>query len=111
MKKTTMKALVDYLNGNTVTNIDEIRAELEAELAKGAEKANANRKLYDDAREVVLSCMTSVPTTVAQLYESCKDALPEGFTKSKLQYALTNYWAEYVVKIENPKNANEYRKA
>ena len=38
-----MMALVSYLNGNTVDNIAEIKAELEAELNRGAEKAQKNR--------------------------------------------------------------------
>ena len=39
MKKSTLSTLVSYLNGETITNLDEIRAELEKELNKGAEKA------------------------------------------------------------------------
>ena len=106
-----MKSLVSYLNGETVTNIDEIKAELEAELAKGEAKAQANRDLYASAHDVVMNAITAEPQTVSEIYEACKDELPEGFSKSKVQYAILNYWTAEVVKVENPKGANQYRKA
>lgn len=111
MKKSTMKSLVSYLNGETVTNIDEIKAELEAELAKGEAKAQANRDFYASAHDVVMSAITTEPQTVSEIYEACKDELPDGFSKSKVQYAILNYWNAEVVKVENPKGANQYRKA
>lgn len=98
MKKSTIAALVSYLDGATLTNLDEIRDELQAELDKGAEKAAANRALYDAAKEVVLAGLTDMPVTIAELFEAVADALPEGFTRSKMQYALNNYWTDEVVK-------------
>ena len=100
MKKSTMQSLVNYLNGAAVTNLDEIKAELEAELNKGAEKAAKNRAMYDAARAIVISGLTDTPVTVAELYEAIKDNLPEGFTRSKVQYGITNYWTDEVVKHE-----------
>ena len=110
MKKTTMLSLVAYLNGETVTNIDEIKAELEAELNRNADKAAANRRLYDDARELVLAelGMTDKGVTLAELYESCEGKLPTGFTKGKLQYALTHYWND-AVRVTQDKGGNTYR--
>lgn len=104
MKKTTLKSLVSYLNGEAITNLDEIKAELEAELAKNAEKAEANRKVYEEAREIVLSELGDTPATASELYEAVADKLPEGFTKAKVQYALTHYWEAYVVKHEGKVN-------
>lgn len=109
MKKTTLKSLVSYLNGEAITNLDEIKAELEAELAKNAGKAEANRKLYEEAREIVLSELGDTPATAGELYEAVADKLPEGFTKAKVQYALTHYWEAYVVKHEG--KVNTYTKA
>jgi len=111
MKKSSMKSLVAYLNGETVTNINEIKSELEAELAKDEAKANANRMYYDLARNVVISHISDKPVTVAELFTACESDLPEGFTRSKMQYALNNYWSNDVVKIVNPKEANQYRRA
>lgn len=109
MKKNTMTAIANYIK-----NVPELAteyAELSAELAKSEAKAQANRELYDTAHEVVLAHLTDKPMTVAEIVEVCGDELPEGMTKSKVQYALINYWADEVVKIENAKSANQYRKA
>ena len=104
-----MKSLVAYLNGETVTNIAEIKASLEAELAKGEAKAQANRELYATAHDVVIGALTDKPVTLAELWEAVKDTVPEGMSKSKVQYALRELWATEVVKIEG--KVNEYRKA
>ena len=109
MKKSTLQSLVSYLNGEVITNLDEIKAELEAELAKNAEKAEANRKVYEEAREIVLGELGETPATASELYEAVADKLPEGFTKAKVQYALAHYWEAYVVKHEG--KVNTYTKA
>ena len=88
---------------------EEVRAELTAELNKGAEKAEANRKLYEQAKEIVLSELGETPVTVAELYEAVEDKLPEGFTKAKVQYALGHYWESEVVKHEG--KVNSYTRA
>ena len=114
MKKNTMETLVRYLNGETVDNLDEIKAELEAELAKNAEKARANRDMYAIAHDVVMEHLPVAPArlTVAALWELVKDEMPEDMTKSKMQYGLRELWSAEVQKFENPKSANEYaRKA
>ena len=43
MKKASLESLVSLLNGNAIENANEIKAEIEAELAKGKAKADANR--------------------------------------------------------------------
>ena len=114
MKKNTMETLVRYLNGETVDNLDEIKAELEAELAKNAEKARANRDMYAVAHDVVMEHLPVTPArlTVAALWELVKDEMPEDMSKSKMQYGLRELWSAEVQKFENPKSANEYaRKA
>ena len=109
MTKNMMKSLVAYLNGETVTNIAEIKASLEAELAKNEAKAQANRDLYATSHDVVIGALTDKPVTLAELWETVKGTVPEGMTKSKVQYALRELWATEVVKIEG--NVNKYRKA
>jgi len=103
MKKSTMQSLVNYLNGATLTNLDEIKAELEAELNKGAEKAAVNKALYERAKAVVLANMTDEEVTAAELYESVKDALPENFSRSKLSYGLNHYWSDVIDRKSNDK--------
>lgn len=107
MKKSTMIALVSYLNGATVDNLDEIKAELEAELNRNAEKAAANRELYDAAKSVIFEGfrVAGTPITIAELYEEIKDELPDGFSKSKVQYAVTRLWTDEVTKVEGKTNS------
>lgn len=83
--------------------------EVRAENAKNEEKAQANRDLYAAAHDVVIGALTDKPVTLAELWEAVKGAVPEGMSKSKVQYALRELWAAEVVKIEG--KVNEYKRA
>ena len=109
MKKTTMNIILSLIATIDTPEAEAVRAELNAELSKGAEKAEANRKLYEQAKEIVLSELGNTPVTVAELYEAVEDKLPEGFTKAKVQYALSHYWEADVVKHEG--KVNSYTRA
>lgn len=109
MKKATLKAIVDYLNGMDVTNIDEVKAEVEAEYAKGEEKARANRELYAEAYKVFMPVIDAEAKTAKEIF-ALADA-PEGFTLSKLQYALREMWKDEVLSLDNGKNPKTYIKA
>ena len=104
MKKSTMKSLVAFLNGETIDNLPEIRDELIAELNKGEAKAQANRDLYSEAKGIVLGTLSETPVTIGELYDEIADKLPEGFSKGKVQYAITRLWADEVTKIEGKVN-------
>ena len=104
MKKATMNAIVSYINDNAVTELFEIRDELVAELNKGAEKAQANRDMYAEAKDIVLSALSDTPVTIAELYAEVEDRLPEGMTKGKVQYAVTRLWTDEITKIEGKVN-------
>jgi DNA-binding transcriptional regulator GbsR (MarR family) len=106
MKKNTIEALVAHLNGETVTNLDEIKAELEAELSKGKEKADANRALYEEIHDAVMEVLRSatVPVTAQELAEET------GYAKGKIVYGLRNYWAEEVEKTEGKVNTYSAKK-
>ena len=107
MKKTTMTTIAAYIK-----NVPELAteyAELQAELDKNAEKAQANRDLYAAAHDAVVATLSDKPMTMAELWEAVKDNVPEGMTKSKVQYALRELWAAEVVKIEG--KVNEYKRA
>ena len=110
MRKNTIETMISYLNGETVDTAA-LRDELTNELKRLNAKADANRAAYDLAHAVVLSVMSEQPMTVKEIATACGDALPEGFSPSKIQYALLNYWSDEVVKIENAKSANQYRLA
>ncbi len=110
MKKLSMETIVKYINDNHVTDLFDIRDELTAELNKSKEKADANRALYELARETVLNAIPKdTPVTVAEIYESVKDYLPSEFKKAKVNYALTHYWENDVVKHEG--KVNSYTRA
>ena len=106
MKKSTMQSLVDYLNGATINDLEKIKEELEAELNRNAEKAAANRELYESAKSVIFEGfrVAGTPVTIAELYEEIKDELPQGFSKSKVQYAVTRLWSDEIVKTEGKTN-------
>lgn len=107
MKKNTMTTIANYIK-----NVPELAAEyaeLQAELDKNAEKAQANRDLYAATHDVVIGALTDKPVTLAELWETVKDTVPEGMSKSKVQYALRELWAAEVVKIEG--KVNEYKRA
>ena len=110
MKKSTLTSIVALLNGETV-DTEALKAEVEAELNKGAEKAQANRDLYASAHDVVIEALRSAtaPVTMSELYEAVEGNLPEGMTKGKVQYAVTRLWTDEIVKTEGKVNAYSLR--
>ena len=111
MKKSTMNSILSLIASIDTPEADEVRAEVTAELAKGAEKAQANRDLYASAHDVVIDALASAitPVTMSELWEAVDGNLPDGMTKGKVQYALTHLWQDEIVKIEG--KPNTYRKA
>lgn len=94
MKKSTLQSLVSYLDGGTVTNLDEIRAELEAELNRGKAKAEANKAAYADYHIRVMNTLKGATASL-----SAQEIADEtGIARGKLVYGLTNYWADEVEK-------------
>ena len=90
MTKNMMESLVAYLNGETVTNIAEIKASLEAELAKNEAKAQANRDLYAASHDVVIGALTDNPVTLAELWETVKDTVPEKCPRARFSMLSAN---------------------
>lgn len=110
MKKSTLENIRRYLNGDDTVDLSVLREEVNAEWERTTAKARANANMYADARLTVLDALTDEPTTATALYEKVKDALPDGFTASKVRYALDNYWKDECVRIENAKSANQYKR-
>ena len=109
MKKATMNTILTLIAIIDTPEAEAVRAELNAELNKGAEEKARNAELYDAAKAVVMDELGDKPVTIGELYEAVQDILPEGFTKGKLQYAVTRLWTDAIVKIEG--KVNTYRKA
>lgn len=107
MKKSTLVKIVNYLK-----NVPEMATEceeLEAILKRNEEKASGNREAYAKALDIVMECLNGKEMTVAEIMSACENDLPEGMTKGKVQYALTNYWGEKIMRVDNGKSAYKYR--
>ena len=85
-------------------HLTEVLAEVEKELTKGdAEKAK-NAEMYEVAKPIVLGALSDKPATISEIYDEVADTLPEGFTKGKVQYAITRLWVDEVTKVEGKVN-------
>ena len=105
MKKSSLQSLVSFIDSvDAPQDVKDIRDEIVAELNKGAEKAQANRDLYEQAKGIVLKALSDTPATIAEIYAEVENELPEGFSKGKVQYAITRLWADEVVKHEGKTN-------
>ena len=100
MKKATMEAIYNYLNGKTVTNLDEIKGELEAELNKGKAKAEATKAEYTELHDKVMGALKSV--TDGATAQEIADEI--NATKGKVVYGLVHYWADEVEKDTSGKS-------
>ena len=109
MKKTTLENIHNYLNGDTTIDLTALRDEVNAEYEKLAGKAREKANAYEVAKPIVFDAMNK-PMTAKEIYEKCADALPDGFTSAKVQYALLHYWADEVTKIDNGKSPKTYQK-
>ncbi len=108
MKKATFEAIKTALTNFGFADED-ILAELDKEINKGAEAKAKNAEAYDAIHDIVLNALTSAPATVAEIWEAIEGEVPEGITKGKVQYALTHLWGDEIVKVEGKPNG--YRKA
>ena len=109
MTKTIMNSILSLVSTIDTPEAEEIRVAIQSELSKGEAKAQANRDLYAQAHDVVIGALTETPVTIGELYEEVKDSLPEGFSKGKVQYAVTRLWADEVTKTEGKVNTYSLR--
>lgn len=105
MTKNTMNTILTLIADMDTPEATEVREALEKELNKGAEKAQANRELYEAAKAVVMAELGETPVTIAELYDAIAEQLPEGFKKGKLQYAVTRMWTDEIRRVEGKVNA------
>lgn len=100
MKKSTIQSLVSYLTEKNDQSMQDVLAELTAELGKGQTKADATRKEYDEMREKVLEVLRSAtaPVTAQELADET------GLPKGKIVYGLSRLWMDDVVKTEGKVN-------
>ena len=110
MKKATMNTILSLIATIDTPEAEAVRAELNAELNKGAEEKARNDALYAQAKDIVMDELGDTPVTIGELYDALEDKLSAiSFPKGKLQYAVTRLWTDEIVKIEG--KVNTYRKA
>ena len=107
MKKNVFEMVVAMVNGQPVADMDTLRAEVNAEWERTNAKRLANKSAYDAAKDVAFSILCDKPMTVKEIF-AASDEWPDGFSASKVQYALLHYWNDEVVKHNNGKNAFTY---
>lgn len=105
MKNSTMNTIYTTLNTINFEGKEEVMQELYNELHRNdrvkEEKANA----YAVAWETIKTTINDLGApTLSEIWDCCKENLPDGFTKSKVSYGLTHYWKDYVNKIEGKVN-------
>ena len=108
MKKATFEAIKTALTNFGYAD-EEVLAELDKEINKGAEAKAKNAEAYDAIHDIVVGALTSAPATVAEIWETIENEVPEGVTKGKVQYALNHLWGDEIVKVEGKPNG--YRRA
>lgn len=102
MKKTSLTAIYTALKD---TDFDaEILNELEKEINRGEIEKAKNAELYDEAKAVVFGALSTTPVTISELYDEIANDLPVGFTKGKVQYAITRLWKDEIAKVEGKVN-------
>ncbi len=104
MKKSSLQSLVTLLTNSG--ELPEIKAEIEAELAKGKAKADANREVYAEIHDKVVAVlsMSTNPVTAQEIADET------GIARGKIVYGLTNYWGDEVVAVKSGKTTT-YRLA
>ena len=110
MKISTLSAVYSALTNYGYAD-ETVMTDLYNEIHKGDKVKAEKAALYENAKSIVFGvfALTDKPLTVAEIWESIESNVPEGFTKSKLSYALTHQWADEVAKVEGKVNA--YTKA
>lgn len=108
MKKSTFVAIRTALTELGYAN-EEVMAELDKEINRGSEVKAQKAAEYESIHDLIVSTLSSVPVTCTELFNSIEKELPEGMTRGKVQYALTNLWQDEIVKIEG--KPNTYRRA
>lgn len=105
MKKTTLSAIYSALLDSGYESTDPIMEEISKEMNRGEAEKAKNAEVYEVAKPIILGALSDTPVTISELYDEIASALPEGFTKGKVQYAITRLWADEVTKVEGKVNA------
>ena len=103
MKKTLYETMLTLIEGNESAEANEVRDAINAELAKGKAKADANRAIYADMHDKVMETIRIAGVPVSAQDIATSTGLPRG----KIVHGLTTYWVDEVV-VDNSGKANLY---
>jgi hypothetical protein len=104
MKKATLSTIYSALLDSGYESTDPIMEEISKELNRGEAEKAKNAELYEVAKPIVLGALSDTPVTIGEIYDEIASELPEGFSKGKVQYAITRLWADEVTKVEGKTN-------
>ena len=105
MKKATLSTIYSALLDSGYESTDPIMEEISKELNRGEAEKAKNAELYEQAKPIVLGALSDTPVTLGELYDEIASDLPEGFSKGKVQYAITRLWVDEVNKVEGKVNS------
>ena len=105
MKKATLSTIYSALLDSGYESTDPIMEEISKELNRGEAEKAKNAELYEQAKPIVLGALSDTPATLSEIYDEIANDLPEGFSKGKVQYAITRLWADEVNKVEGKVNS------
>jgi response regulator of citrate/malate metabolism len=94
MKKSSLSTILSLISTIDTPEAEQIRDEINTELAKGQAKADANRAAYAELHDKVMEVLriATTPVTAQEIAEELSVA------RGKIVYGLTNYWSDEVVK-------------
>ena len=103
MKKVTLNTILSLISTIDTPEADEVRAELNAELAKGKAKADANRAMYEELHDKVIEALrvANAPVTAQDIADAT------GIARGKVVNGLTKLWTAEVT-VDKSGKANLY---
>ena len=106
MKKATMETVISLISNIDSAEAEQVRLEINTELAKSKAKADTNRAIYAGLHDKVMEVLenTSSPVTAQEIAEEL------GVSRGKIVHGLTHYWTDEVVKDKSGKTTT-YAKA
>lgn len=106
MKVSTLSTIYTALTNYGFAD-EAVMQDLYNEIHKGDKVKADKAAIYEAAKPVVFGvfALTDNALTVAEIWDAIEGTEPEGFTKSKLSYALTHNWKDEVLKVEGKVNA------
>ena len=107
MKKSSLSTILSLIATIDTVEAEQIRTEINAELAKGQAKADANRAVYAELHDKVVEVLRN-----ATAYVTAQEIADEvGVARGKVVYGLTKLWTAEVVKDTTGKSTTYALKA